>query len=89
MAQAMSPRLERLYLAAVQSGWWMDWQRYYAAEECERQARLLVLERESQHRSALTPGLLAEYQMAERICGSCGHRPAECSCSCCWPGEGR
>ncbi len=39
----MSERLERLYLAAVTSGWWLDWQRYYAAEEAERRARAAVL----------------------------------------------
>lgn len=43
----MSPRLERLYLTAVLSGWWPDWERYYAAEEAERQARLAALETEA------------------------------------------
>ena len=39
----VTSRLERLYLTAVLSGWWLDWQRYYAAEEADRQARLSVL----------------------------------------------
>jgi len=47
----VSPRLEHLYLTAVLSGWWLDWNRYYAAEEAERQARLAVLEMESRCRA--------------------------------------
>ncbi|MDQ2875289.1 MAG: hypothetical protein M3Y33_11050 [Actinomycetota bacterium] len=43
----MSPRLERLYLTAVLSGWHGDWQRYYSAAESEQQARLSVLEVEA------------------------------------------
>ena len=39
----VTSRLERLYLTAVLSGWWLDWQRYYAAEEAEQQARLAAL----------------------------------------------
>lgn len=44
----MDPHLERLYLTAIASGWWLDWQRYYAAEEAERQARAAVLTRGSE-----------------------------------------
>jgi hypothetical protein len=39
--------LERLYLRAITSGWWLDWQRYYSAEERIRQARLYVMEQEA------------------------------------------
>lgn len=41
----MSTLLETLWLRAFASGWWMDWARYYAAEENERQARLSALGR--------------------------------------------
>ena len=39
-------------------------------------------------RRGLTPGCAAGYRMAERLCGSCGHCPEACDCTCCWPGEG-
>jgi hypothetical protein len=39
--------LERLYLTALTSNWWLDWQRYYAAEDRIRQARLHVMEQEA------------------------------------------
>jgi hypothetical protein len=45
MTAAMTSRLERLYLTAIGSGWWLDWQRYYHAEDAERQARLAALAR--------------------------------------------
>ena len=39
--------LERLYLTALTSGWQRDWDRYYAAGERIRQARLYVMEQEA------------------------------------------
>jgi hypothetical protein len=52
--QPMSPRLEHLYLKAVTSGWWLDWNRYYAADEAEREARLAVLQIEASASGAST-----------------------------------